>query len=118
MEFKKLHDLPVTEEIDFHYLLTLMPVLKDVPEFSFLPELFTLIGYEKLIDLCKYTGGETIQIPTLEELSNSIDSLQWFYDVYIKQTKEVSQVPANLITEVMKIKEVYDVRNNQISNNS
>ena len=36
--------LPITEELDFAYLLELMPPLHDIPEFSWLPELFAIIG--------------------------------------------------------------------------
>lgn len=103
--------LPVTEDLDFHYLLGLMPPLHNEPEFAWLPELFSTIGYESLITLCKYAGGETIKIPTLEQLSESIDALQWFYDVKIKQSKSLSEVPQNICNLFMKICEVYDARN-------
>lgn len=102
--------LPITEEIDFHYLLGLLPPLKDVDAFQWLPELFTLVGYQSLIDLCKYAGGEVIRIPTLDELSESIDSLQWFYDVFIKHSKSADEIPPNLLSNVNKICEVYDAR--------
>ena len=103
--------LPVTEDLDFHYLLGLMPPLHDEPEFAWLPELFSIIGHESLITLCKYAGGEIIKIPTLEQLSESIDALQWFYDVKIKQSKSLSDVPQNICNLFMKICEVYDARN-------
>lgn len=106
-------DLPITEELDFHYLLELMPPLHNIPEFAWLPELFSIIGYEKLIQLCKYAGGETIAIPTIEELTSSIESLQWFYDAYIKKCKSFNQIPKELQTKVSKIIEVYDARNCQ-----
>lgn len=102
--------LPITEEIDFHYLLGLLPPLKDVDAFQWLPELFTLVGYQSLIDLCKYAGGEVIRIPTLDELSESIDSLQWFYDVFITHSKSADEIPPNLLSNVNKICEVYDAR--------
>lgn len=108
--------LPVTEELDFHYLLGLLPPLHDVPEFSWLPELFSIVGHESLIKLCKYAGGETIKIPTLDELSESIDALQQFYDVYIKKSKSESEIPKELFEIVNKIKAVYDGRNNQDNN--
>lgn len=100
--------LPVTEELDFAYLLSLMPPLHDVPEFSWLPELFAIIGHERLLTLCKYAGGETIKIPTLDELSRSIDALQWFYDISIKGIKTYDEVPYDLDDMVQKIGEVYD----------
>lgn len=104
--------LPVTEELDFHYLLGLMPPLQGIPEYSWLPELFSIVGHESLIKLCKYAGGELIRIPTLDELSKSIDAIQWFYDVYIKKSKSDAEVPDGLSEQVAKIKVVYDDRNN------
>lgn len=99
--------LPLTEELDFHYLLTLLPPLKDEPEFSWLPELFSIIGHEKLLLLCKYAGGETIRIPTLDELNFSINSLQFFYDVYIKHSKQEIDIPSIYLEEVKKIGDKY-----------
>jgi len=100
-------DLPVAEELDFQYLLQLLPPLEDTPEFANLPELFSIIGAKSLISLCKYAGGETITIPTLEQLCNDIEALQWYYDVYIAKRKSFGEIPANLYPLVSKIKEVY-----------
>lgn len=104
------NSLPITEELDFHYLLGLMPPLHEIPQFAWLPELFSTIGHESLIKLCKYAGGETIRIPTLEELNDSIEALQWFYDVYITKDKLDIGIPYRLIDTVNKIKEIYDAR--------
>ena len=106
------HNLPITEELDFHYLLELMPPLHSIPEFSWLPELFSIIGHDSLIKLCKYAGGEQIRIPTLDELSDSIEALQWFYDVHIKHCRQVAEVPPRLHTLFQNIWEIYDARNN------
>lgn len=103
--------LPVTEELDFAYLLTLMRPLRNEPLYTWLPELFSIIGHERLIMLCKYAGGEVIQIPTIDELSKSIDALQWFYDVYISKKKDKSEIPIQLSMAVAKIKEVYNAEN-------
>jgi len=91
-----VENLSITEELDFAYLLELLPVLHNVPEYSWLPELFAIVGHERLIDLCRYAGGETITIPTLDQLTNSIEALQWFYDVAIKKVKKSEDVPENL----------------------
>ncbi len=104
--------LPITEELDFHYLLGLMPPLHDVPEYAWLPELFSIIGHESLINLCKYAGGETIAIPTLEELSRSIDALQWLYDVEIKKSKSLIDVPPSLHQLFFKLRNIYNAGNN------
>lgn len=100
-------ELSITEELDFQYLLQLLPPLEDTPEFACLPELFSIIGARKLITLCKYAGGETIKIPTIEQLSKDIDALQWYYDVYISKKKSATEVPIELRDLVLKIKSVY-----------
>lgn len=101
------------EELDFHYLLGLLPPLYNVPEFAWLPELFSIIGHEKLILLSKYCGGERIRIPTLEQLSDSIEALQWFYDVSINKTKSITDVPAKLHVMFNKVMQIYNARENK-----
>lgn len=108
--------LPATEELDFAYLLELMPPLHNIEEFAWLPELFSIIGVEKLVLLCKYAGGESIKIPTIDQLNNSIDALQWFYDIRIKKTKQAIEVPTHLQNLVIKIAEVYDARDSKADN--
>ena len=112
----KRKQLPVTEELDFHYLLSLMPPLYNIDASSWLPELFSIIGHEKLILLCKYAGGEVIRIPTIDQLNQSLISLQWFYDVYITGRKGAHEIPLEYVELVSKIVEVYDARNNQADN--
>lgn len=109
----KSKNLPISEELDFAYLLGLMRPLYDIDEFAWLPELFALIGHESLINLCRYAGGELIRIPTLEELSHSIESLQYFYDVYIVNKSEFLEVPDEYRNSVKLIKEIYDVRDGE-----
>ena len=101
------HKLPITEELDFQYLLELMRPLHSIPQFSCLPELFAIIDFDNFIDLCNYVGGETITIPTLEELSASLAALQWFYDVFIKHTKTVEDIPKQYAEMVGKIQKIY-----------
>lgn len=100
-------ELSIKDELDFQYLLQLLPPLEEDPEFAWLPELFSIIGAKKLITLSKYAGGETIKIPTIEQLSNDIDALQWYYDVFINKKKSLSEVPDKLRSLVMKIREIY-----------
>ncbi len=100
-------ELSITEELDFQYLLQLLPPLENEPEFALLPELFSIIGAKKLITLCKYAGGETVKIPTIDQLSKDIDALQWYYDVYVSHKKSVDEIPIEFIDLVLKIKSVY-----------
>lgn len=101
-------NLPTTEELDFAYLLELMPALHSEPSFAWLPELFSIIGVEKLILLCRYAGGETITIPTIDELSASVEALQYFYDIRIKKTRKLSELPPSLVEKFQIISNVYN----------
>ena len=103
----KDEELTIKDELDFQYLLQLLPPLENEPEFSWLPELFSIIGARSLITLCKYCGGETIKIPTLDQLSQAIDALQWYYDVFVSKKEPIGNIPANLCALVMKIRDVY-----------
>ena len=101
------HKLPITEELDFQYLLELMRPLHNIPQYSYLPELFAIIDFDNFIDLCNFVGGETIVVPTVAELSESLAALQWFYDIFIKHTKTIEELPEKYTDMVSKIREVY-----------
>lgn len=102
------NNLSITESSDFQYLLELMIPLYKQPRFAWLPELFSIIGYEKLILLCKYAGGETIKIPTIEELSQAVEALDWYYKVWIAKTSKITDIPAeyhSIVEDIVKILE-------------
>lgn len=105
--------LDITESSDFHCLLELMLPLYNVDEFAWLPELFSIIGHEKLLMLMKYAGGETIKIPTLDQLNASIQALDWYYKVYITKRKRRKSIPLEYLELVDKIKEVFDASNSK-----
>lgn len=107
-------NLPDTEELDFHYLLELMRPIHDIPEFEWLPELFSTIDAESFLNLCKYAGGESIRIPTLEELQESISALRCFYETYITHSRDMLSIPERYQDLVNRIREVYDARENGV----
>lgn len=104
---KKIDGLDLTEYSDFHYLLTLLAPLQDEPEYQSLPELFSIIGHEKLLLLCRYAGGTTVKIPTVKELSESLECLEWFYLVHIAKRKYRKSIPEELRPKVDKILAIY-----------
>jgi hypothetical protein len=100
--------LSITESSDFYLLLELMLPLYKEEHYAWLPELFSIVGHERLIKLAKYAGGETIKIPTIEELTTSIEALDWYYKVYIKKCKYKKSIPPQYLDLVNKIKEELD----------
>lgn len=104
------NNLSITEGSDFQYLLELMIPLYKEPHFAWLPEMFSIIGYEALIKLCKYAGGETIKIPTLDELSDGVNALDWYYKVWISKRCKVTDIPPEYHEIVRKIAEIYEFR--------
>ena len=104
--------LSITESSDFYLLLELMVPLYNVEEYAWLPELFSIIGHERLMLLAKYAGGETIKIPTISELIKALEALDWYYKVYIKKCNYKKSIPVEYVELVDKIKEVFDASNN------
>lgn len=104
----KNEKLSLTDEINLHYLLELMPPLFDVPEYALLPELFSTIGIDSLLALCKYAGGETVKIPTLSELSDAILALDMFYNIELLHKPYNDTTSDSVVNLYKKIKSVYD----------
>ena len=104
--------LSITEESDFSSLLELMVPMHNQPEYAWLPELFSTIGYKSFIRLCKFAGGERIQIPTLSELSTAIEAMDWYYKVWISKTQSVTDIPPDLHRLVEVIARTYDSSDN------
>ena len=100
--------LPITDEINMHYLLELMPPLHSIPEYALLPELFSIIGIDSLLSLCKYAGGEIVKIPTLSELSDSITALDMFYTKEISHKEYDTVVNDKVLGLYKEIKRLYD----------
>ena len=105
-------ELSLTETSDFHCLLELMLPLFGLEEYSWLPELFAIVGHERLLTLAKYAGGATIKIPTLDELTRAIEALEWYYRVHVARSKYKKSIPEEYRDLVEKIKGVFDAANN------
>lgn len=62
------------------YSLALFALYKliDIPEYSSLSELSYVLDHENLFSLCDFFGGQTIKIPTLDELETLIYALLLF----------------------------------------
>ena len=102
---KMKSDLNLRDSSDFACLLELMAPLTDEPSYSCLPELFSILGHEKLLLLAKYAGGTEIRIPTVEELNDSIEALQWYYDIHIAKKRKLTHAPFKCRPTILKLEE-------------
>jgi len=100
--------LSLTEASNFEYLLELLVPLSSDPSFAWLPELFSIIGYEKLLLLSRFAGGETIKIPTISQISESMEGLNWYYRVFVEKSKYRKSIPEQYVDIVYRIKEIID----------
>lgn len=97
----------ITEELDFLYVLTLLQPLHGCDTFSWLPELFSIIGPDKLLQLSKFAGGEEIRIPTLDEIYHCIECVTYYYHSFLLKDISTSDIPVEYIDDVLKIAKIY-----------
>ena len=69
------------------YSLSLFSLYKliGIPEYSSLSELAYVLDKENLLNLCEYFGGQTIKIPTIDELESLVYSLLLYQYVKIEK---------------------------------
>ncbi len=69
------------------YTLVLFALYKmtKLPEYSVLSELFFVMDRKTLLKLCAIFGGETIKIPTIEELAILLSALHLYQKIDIEK---------------------------------
>lgn len=99
--------LDLKETSDFACLLELMMPLENEPQYACLPELFAILGHEKLLLLAKYAGGTVVKIPTVEEITYLVESLQWYYNIHVAKTKKLIHAPFKYRPMIHRLEEIY-----------
>ena len=80
------NDLNVLNTTDIYSsMLFVLFKIKDIPEYSSLSELAYVLDKENMLNLCEYFGGQTIKIPTVEELQSLIYSMLLYQYVKIEK---------------------------------
>ena len=108
---KKLNNLN-SEDIYSLLLFTLFR-LTNVPEYSTLSELIYLLDKENFLKLCKYFGGLTIKIPTLEDLQYLLYTLLIYEEII--NGKELDDALTELKLSSKKLKFVKRAYNKLLS---
>lgn len=68
----------------YSLMLFAMYKVNEVPEYAALSQLAYIVDKDNLLRLCQYYGGQTISIPTVEELESFLTALLLFQQVDIE----------------------------------
>lgn len=72
-----MQEIPVNlngleKEDVFSVASALLYSLRNTPKYSTISELFYILDYDNFIKLIKYYGGETVRIPSISEISETL----------------------------------------------
>ena len=67
----------------YSLLLFCLYKLSDIPEYSSLSELVYVMDKKNFLNFCEYFGGQTLKVPTIEELNSLMYSLLLYQYVKI-----------------------------------
>lgn len=68
----------------YSLMLFAMYKVNEAPEYAALSQLAYIVDKDNLLRLCQYYGGQTISIPTVEELESFLTALLLFQQVDIE----------------------------------
>lgn len=71
----------------YSLLLFCLYKLSDIPEYSSISELVYVMDKSNFLNFCEYFGGQTIKVPTIEEL----DALM--YSLLLYQYVKIDKIP-------------------------
>lgn len=70
------NELDKLKTVDIYSLLLFVLFkLRDIPEYNTLSELAYILEKDSLLNICEYFGGQTITVPTIEELEGLVHAL-------------------------------------------
>ena len=96
-ELEKLKQLDI-----WSLMLFVLYNFQKIPEYSALSELAYILDEKSLLKLCEYFGGQTIRIPTIDQMEETI------YGMLLYQYVDIEKIPfeeAVLLLRVDKPKE-------------
>ena len=81
-ELKKLKEIDISS-----LMLFVLYNFQKIPEYSTLSELAYIVDEKTLLKLCEYFGGQTITIPTIDQLEETI------YAMLLYQYTDIEHIP-------------------------
>lgn len=82
------NELQKLKQIDiWSLMLFVLYNFQSIPEYSALSELAYILDEKSLLKLCEYFGGQTIRIPTIDQLEETI------YGMLLYQYIDIEKIP-------------------------
>ena len=99
----------LTEKDIYSILFIALYKLNDIREYSNINSLITVLDKENFFKLIKALGGQTIKIPTVEEIMTIVNALLVYQNVNIEgqDMKKAFDFLALSPDEIIKVKEAY-----------
>lgn len=108
--------MPIKEELTkltkidiWSLMLFVLYNFQKIPEYSGISELAYILDQKNLLKLCEYFGGQTIRIPTIDELRTMLYALLLYQYVNIEKIPEEDAIDLLRVegSTVKLIKESY-----------
>lgn len=83
------NELEKLKQIDiWSLMLFVLYNFQNIPEYSSLSELAYILDQKNLLKLCEYFGGQTIKIPTIDQLEETIYAMLLYQYIDIEKIEE------------------------------
>lgn len=92
------------------FILFALFKMREIPEYTSLSELIYILDKPSLLKLCEYFGGQTITIPTIEEIEMMIYGLLLYELMEVEKLsyeEASSKLPTTVATSTKKIRYCY-----------
>lgn len=91
-ELNKLNELDI-----WSLMLFVLYNFQKIPEYSTLSELVYILDKNHLLKLCEYFGGQTIKVPTIDQLEETI------LGMLLYQYIDVENIPEKEAIELLRV---------------
>ena len=91
-ELKKLNELDI-----WSLMLFVLYKFQQIPEYAALSELAYILDKKHLLKLCEYFGGQTITIPTIDQLEETL------YGMLLYQYIDIEKIAEKEAIELLRV---------------
>lgn len=92
------NELEKLKQIDiWSLMLFVLYNFQKIPEYSGISELAYILDEKNLLKLCEYFGGQTLKIPTIDQLEETI------YSMLLYQYTDIEKIPIEEAVSLLRL---------------